>query len=232
MVKIDKPVLLISFPRTGSTWLHSYIEEFNNNNFGHRFVSPPSFLRSSVKEANIHGDIKTFNSSEEKFNFLEYERTNGREYSLKHPYLKIVDKDWFREFYKNYFKIKLVRKNIWACFLSNSFFERFNHRFSKFYYVPRFEIDPTEIDKFLTKVNRFNDCDLNDTLWYYEDLSPKKLRTIFDLNREENSELQIESQRRYYLKVISNYEYIKKLFKEKAQDKILNPDLRSCLEFL
>lgn len=232
MVKINKPVLLISFPRTGSTWLHSYIEEFNNNEFGYGFVSPPSFLRPNIKEANVHGTIKTFNSLEEKINFLERERLNGREYSLKHPYLRITDKSWFKEFYKNYFKIKLVRKNIWACFISNSFFERFDHKFPNFYHVSKFEVDPSEIDKFLTKINSFSNCDLNDTVWYYEDLSPKKLRTIFGLTREEIPKSQIKNQRHYYLKVISNYDYIKKLFKEKAQDRITDTDLLSCLQSL
>ena len=110
--------ILITNRRYGSTLVHKYIVSANaSKQVTHQFKHP-EFLNPIFTSFGI-GD--NFSSIELKIKFLEEQRKKGIEYSYKVNPIDIHNfniKDWFDEFYKDWEKVILDRRNKWNPFLS------------------------------------------------------------------------------------------------------------------
>lgn len=111
--------ILITNRRYGSTLVFKYIESANEK---YEHVLPiydaSEFLNPNHSSFSI-GD--NFSSTELKIKFLEEQRKKEIEYSYKVNPIDIYNlniKDWFDEFYKDWEKILLHRRNKWNPFLS------------------------------------------------------------------------------------------------------------------
>jgi len=117
--------ILITNRRYGSTLVHNYIERANAskqvipiNDPALGSYDPTEFFNPKLSSFSI-GD--NFLSIELKIKFLEEQRKKEIEYSHKVISIDIHDqniKDWFDEFYKDWEKIILHRRNKWNPFLS------------------------------------------------------------------------------------------------------------------
>lgn len=122
--------ILITNRRYGSTLLHRYITSANMSEQVIPINRSPEFLNHhntsfwSETAGNI-GD--NFSSIELKIKFLEEQRKKGIEYSHKVIPIHFMEynmhyqsiRDWFDEFYKDWEKVILHRKNKWNPFLSH-----------------------------------------------------------------------------------------------------------------
>ena len=98
--------VLITFPRFGSTWIQKYINKENTLNYG-------------SKDLYDYFGKKHVGTTLDKIAFLENERINGQEYSVKYfTYHEPVLMGWTKDFYKNSTIIKLKRRNLYRAFLS------------------------------------------------------------------------------------------------------------------
>lgn len=110
--------ILITNRRYGSTLLHTYIASANKSEEVIPIRLHPEFFNPNFTSFSI-GD--NFSSIELKIKFLEEQRKKGIEYSYKINPIDIHNlnlKDWFDEFYKDWEKIILHRRNKWNPFLS------------------------------------------------------------------------------------------------------------------
>lgn len=110
--------ILITNRRYGSTLLHTYIASANKSEEVIPIRLHPEFFNPNFTSFSI-GD--NFSSIELKINFLKEQRKKGIEYSYKINPIDIHNlnlKDWFDEFYKDWEKIILHRRNKWNPFLS------------------------------------------------------------------------------------------------------------------
>lgn len=110
--------ILITNRRYGSTLMHKHIESANKSEEVIPIRLHPEFFNPNFTSFSI-GD--NFSSIELKINFLEEQRKKGIEYSYKINPIDIHNlnlKDWFDEFYKDWEKIILHRRNKWNPFLS------------------------------------------------------------------------------------------------------------------
>lgn len=106
--------VLISSPRTGSTFFYQHIQDYN--------LTLPDIKTTGVDEF-LNPDLYTHLTVDEKINWLIDERAKGIEYTFKHHinYLKRdIDyyETWFKDFYKSDEVIVLKRKDTWKWFLS------------------------------------------------------------------------------------------------------------------
>lgn len=179
--------MIISHARCGSTFLHSYIRKANANQYGgiELKMSSEFFNRKWTSFFPIKAE---FNSVSEKRIFLEKERALGREYSVKVLAYQVQHfRKWFDEFYKDWDKIILLRKDIWRAFLSyeiQSYLEwnvrtTHNRQEEMVANLNRFKIDISRVNKW------FFEYQLLEThkgvRLYLEDLSHEMLADLFDV---------------------------------------------------
>ena len=109
--------IVISHPRCGSTFLHEYTNAYNVNLGAQGITTSAEFFNSRWDTFNPINHV--FSNLSDKIQFLEKERNKGREYSVKvQAYQVETIRPWFDEFYKNWDRLILLKKNRWRAFLS------------------------------------------------------------------------------------------------------------------
>lgn len=108
--------VLISAPRTGSSYVYEHIDITN--------LKDPTVRKPHPKAEFLNRDIMPETSLAEKINFLIQEKEKGINYTFKHHinYLMTPDYDyynnWFKDFYKEDEILVLKRRDIWKWALS------------------------------------------------------------------------------------------------------------------
>lgn len=180
----NKPIMMISMPYTGSSWIYSgYMVEYNKKFDVMPLHTPKGsneFFRDDNTEFLLHdGSSVNLNSIDEKINFLENERKHEREYSIRVKFNSIYDQtnrnytycDWFKNFYSDKFTIvKLDRHNRWDQ-LANELYEFHEH--------PVIVSDGFLKDRVLY-IDGYENFHL-DNVEYYEELTEKNLSKFFGL---------------------------------------------------
>ena len=108
--------ILVANRRYGSSLMQNYIM---NANLKQNVVPIAPFEFFNIRQYDFN--IGNFTSIESKINFLENKRKRGYEYShkvLAEDIDNLEIKNWFDEFYKDWEKIILHRKDKWNPFLS------------------------------------------------------------------------------------------------------------------
>jgi hypothetical protein len=106
--------IIISHARCGSTYLNEYVKRANR-----AIPIAPSAEFFNRRWSRFETIEPTLENLKEKINFLEKERIEGREYSVKVlAYQVKTCREWFDKFYKDWDKIILLRKDRWRAFLS------------------------------------------------------------------------------------------------------------------
>jgi hypothetical protein len=166
--------ILITNRRYGSTLVHKYIESANKFEYVIPIDFDPEFFNPIFTSFNV-GD--NFSSIELKIKFLEEQRKKGIEYSHKINPIDIHNfniKDWFDEFYKDWEKVILHRRNKWNPFLSYYVQENLaianNAPHWVFGSTHSYWDDPVE-EKIIRKLKPFYITHRNiEYFWYNEDL--------------------------------------------------------------
>lgn len=189
---------LIGYQRSGTTWLCQHFRIY----YGKEKWLDEYFSRE-----------KNFNN---KISFLENERKNNNEYFVKWIVHQVQEcQDWWNEFYKDFEKIKLLNKNVWRIFLSESYL-RFNNYESdpnlwrhKDYYIKPFSVDRNWIKQFAKQ--------------YSDYIMFSNYNTLFDIDKITDE---------YVMDYLGNIEYkYKKQFKHDYEGK-LNQDVELTKEIL
>jgi len=170
--------VLLSAPRAGSSYFYEKIKEEN--------LLLPNVYPTGPKSEFLNPDISPELSLEEKINWLNEEKSQGRNYTFKHHinYLITEEKDyyniWFKDFYKDDQILVLKRKDKWRWFLS-FLFQDFNQ-----WSTAGVEIENTNyindissnwvdydynrsLEQFFDILQHLNNCEGN--IVYYEDLT-------------------------------------------------------------
>jgi hypothetical protein len=109
--------IVISHPRCGSTFLHEYTNAYNVNLGAQGITTSAEFFNSRWGTFNPIDRI--FSNLNDKMQFLEKERNKGQEYSVKvQAYQVETIRPWFDEFYKDWDRLILLKKDRWRAFLS------------------------------------------------------------------------------------------------------------------
>lgn len=99
-------IILVTFPRSGSSWVQKFVNKYNTINY-------------NAKDLYDYFGKKVEGTVNQKIDFLNTERKSGQEYSVKYfTYHKPVNTQWFKDFYKDSAIIKLNRKDKYRAFLS------------------------------------------------------------------------------------------------------------------
>lgn len=179
--------IVISHARCGSTYLHSYVRKANK-----AIPIMPSSEFFNSRWSKFEPIEREFNNLKEKINFLEKERIEGREYSIKVLAYQVKNcREWFDEFYKDWNKIILLRKDRWRAYLSYEIqsYLKWNTRTTH----NRQDEMVSNLKPFLVNVNRvkwwFEEYTLLEThkgsKIYLEDVSHELLCDVFDVDFEE-----------------------------------------------
>jgi|TARA_R110002153_G_scaffold19233_2_gene66428 hypothetical protein len=135
---MTKHTILIGLPRTGTTWVHSYIRQYyENNNYG---IVLPDIVKTIKDEILDIGVSMSFLGAadewldhegykdKEKIEFFEACRRCGLEVchkvfanSLAQKYENTNILNWFKDFYRDTDVIILRRKNLWKTYISYLF---------------------------------------------------------------------------------------------------------------
>ena len=171
--------ILITNRRYGSTLVHKYIEHANMSKHVLPIDESTEFLNYRNTSFNI-GD--NFSSIELKIKFLEEQRKKGIEYShkvipvhfMKHNMHYLDIRDWFDEFYKNWEKVILHRKNKWNPFLSyvvqDNLKEQLGNSDWKDKFTQSYRNDPVE-KRIISNLKPFYITHYHiEYFWYHEDL--------------------------------------------------------------
>lgn len=109
--------IVISHPRCGSTFLHAYTNAYNVNLGAQGITTSAEFFNSRWDTFNPINHV--FSNLYDKMQFLEKERNKGQEYSIKvQAYQVETIRPWFDEFYKDWDRLILLKKDRWRAFLS------------------------------------------------------------------------------------------------------------------
>ena len=99
-------IILVSFPRSGSSWVQKYVNKYNTINY-------------NAKDLYDYFGRKVEGTFYQKIDFLNTGRKLGQEYSVKYfTYHEPVNTQWFKDFYKGSTIIKLNRNDKYRAFLS------------------------------------------------------------------------------------------------------------------
>ncbi len=206
---IDKPVVLFSVPRSGSTWVQEYVSEYNQN-FGFKKIIPYEFLNSDFMSFKIKTKECSFKSFSEKIDFL-----NSNKISFKLHLNQILDTEWANNYFKEFYKIKLLRKNHWEQFVSYTIQAHNNWNHKKEYN----NVINVSADDIIIFINLLETCykqNINyDKVFYYEDLSTDFLEKFFNIKCNSKfmlSNFEVNNRRNRYSFNIENYDSIKDLF--------------------
>ena len=215
----DKPVVLFSVQRSGSTWVQEYISEYNKI-FGYNLVVPYEFLNDDFKEFKINNKILNFNNYNDKINYL-----NSHKISFKIQFNQIKDISWTNNYFREYHKIKLCRKNYWDQFVSYIIQHSTNWSHQK-YYNNTINVSEDDVDYFIKILTDWTNIRIDyDELWNYEDLTNKILKLKFNkLNFESKYLLttnDVMLRRNNYKNNINNYYKVKEIFKKKLENSSL-----------
>mgnify|MGYP000851896490 FL=1 len=188
--------MIISHARCGSTFLDMYVKRANEKFYGLNVLGPSTeffnvrwnaFYTQYEPSYHLH-HLPILNSVSEKSTFLENERTFGREYSVKVLAYQVKNyREWFDEFYKDWDKIILLRKDRWRAYLSYEIqsYLKWNVRTTH----NRQDEMVSNLKPFLVNVNRvkwwFEEYTLSEThkgsKIYLEDVSHDSLCDMFNI---------------------------------------------------
>lgn len=164
--------VLITFPRSGSSWIQKYINEYNKKNF-------------QCKDLWDFFGKKDTRSTQEKISFIESQLP--QRYSVKYfTYHEPVISGWFNEFYKNDTIIKLNRRDKWRSFLSyicqyETGWTKHNAKSVEDYIFfdnacINLNISEQAMQEWMDRIHTFEYYDKYDEQWFYEDMSSDWLR--------------------------------------------------------
>lgn len=159
--------VLITFPRSGSSWIQKYINEYNKKNY-------------QCKDLWDFFGKKDPRSTDEKILFIESQLP--QQYSVKYfTYHEPVLNGWFNKFYKNDTIIKLNRRDKWRSFLSyvcqyetgwtihnpksKEHYDTFNKRCNNL------NISYSAMNEWFKRIQTFESYNKYDCEWFYEDIS-------------------------------------------------------------
>jgi len=139
-----KNYTLIGYQRCGTTWLSLHFKTY---------YGKPNFLGEYFsQETNF----------DNKISFLENERKQNNEYFIKWIIWQIKEcEDWWNNFYKNFEKIKILNRNAWRIFLSESYLRYNNYKSDpnlwqhKDYNMKKFSVDIEWIKQFANQYNQY-----------------------------------------------------------------------------
>lgn len=205
----DNPVVLFSTPRAGSTWVQEYVSEYNKQ-FGLKKVVPYEFLNDNFETFTIDGNEQSFKNFDEKNSFLEFNKI-----SFKVHLNQVHDLDWTNSYFKNFYKIILIRKDFWNQFVSYTI-QAHNNWNHKREYKNTIIVSHNDVSFFIKLLEKcYNQAVNYDSVLYYEDLSTEFLEKFFNLkcnNKFMLSKNEVINRRNYYSSNIENYDSIKELF--------------------
>jgi len=178
-----KNYTLIGFPRTGTAWFKYHFREYygNSNYLGEYF----SKFEYTHIENNVYYKVRRNQSSQrysKKISFLNSERINNNEYYIKYMVHHINELDenfpnWWNEFYKDYEKIKVLNKNVWRIFLSNSYQD-----YTKWKKTGNWKVKNFKLEKFYTSFEYIQIfCKL-----YNDYINFDRYDVLFDVNKIDN----------------------------------------------
>lgn len=186
-----KHYVLIGYPRSGTAWLATHFREYYKENYIGEFFSINVDKQNRKFNALKHYSIddKILNSLEYKdhLSFLEEERGKGNEYYIKymvHQIEKINSKysNWWDNFYNNFEKIKLLNKNVWRIFLSESYQQSIDWNNSSIwkdrdYILKPFSIRLDRISSFAKTYARYINYNNYNTLFDYDEITDEYVAT-------------------------------------------------------
>lgn len=181
--------IVISHPRCGSTFLHEYVNHYNQNLGAKGITTSAEFFNSRW---NTFEPINyVFSNLDDKMQFLEKERNIGQEYSVKVQAYQVENiRPWFDEFYKDWDRLILLKKDRWRAFLSYQI--QSSLKWNKRTTHNRQEEMIDKLEPFLIKDEKvkfwFKEYNLLEThkgiRLYHEDLNHDVLCDIFGVNIE------------------------------------------------
>jgi hypothetical protein len=229
---IKKPVIIHGFARSGTSWIQQHVIKYNVQNFNTRVIRSAGrdksneifdtnitkFVCYEKHYSNIVKKIK-LSTTDDKINFLEDERKKGIEYTYKPKSDHIYEiQDWFKDFYKDWEIIKVVRNNKWEQFISWAI-QSENDWNMKHLYQNRKKINEYNLDWFLSVLRL--DVNVFDKLWIYEDIDGNEefLKDYFNVDVQPR--YNHIKRRNNYPNNIKNYKEIKELFDKKYKQFLL-----------
>jgi len=178
--------VLVTFPRSGSSWVKKYID---NHNAEYNNIIP---LGDHFGDAIMKRDSRTCIQT---IDWLNSERNLNKEYSIKYftyhqPIINHIQ--WWKSFYSSSEIIYLERKNTWRMFLSylmqeQSRWSKHNARsqedINKFSSIKPFLPSRTSVEIWCNRYNIHKTIDISkiDHTLYYEDLTDEFLRDFFKI---------------------------------------------------
>lgn len=200
-------IVLVTFPRSGSSWIQKYVNEYNKINYG-------------AKDLYDFFGKKDPRTSEEKQSFLTSELP--QKYSIKYfTYHDPVGSDWWQEYHWNDTIIKLDRKDKWRSFLSylcqsSTGWKYHNPKTLEIYSAFNTEcrdlyIPECVMQEWFERLDTFFQFDKYDEVWYYENINHEWLinRLVIDQKQSFGSYNNINYEER-----IINLEEVKKFYVE------------------
>jgi len=171
-------IVLVTFPRSGSSWIQKYVNEYNKVHYG-------------AKDLYDFFGRKDPRPSKEKQSFLTSELP--QRYSIKYfTYHDPVGSDWFDEYHKNDTIVKLDRKDKWRSFLSYlcqsatgwnyhnpktpEMYSSFNNE-CRGLYIPE-----CVMQEWFERLDTFFQFDKCDEVWYYENINHEWLINRLEVN--------------------------------------------------
>jgi len=182
--------IVISHPRCGSTFLHEYVNEYNLNLGAKGITTSAEFFNS--RWDTFEPIDYLFSNIDDKMRFLEKERNKGQEYSVKVQAYQVEKiRPWFDEFYKNWDRLILLKKDKWRAFLSyqiqsylrwegRTTHNREREMISK---LKPFFVEKEKVQVWLWQYNLLNSH--TGIRLYHEDLNHDLLCNLFDIDIEE-----------------------------------------------
>ena len=181
--QIDKNIILVTQARTGSSWVNHYVTKFNIRYRGCKKFNVGEFLQP--EKLNVLPNV-IFKGSDEKvfkkkIKWLENQRTNGNEYTYKVKLTNIENNiNWFKNFYKDWHIVKLERKDVVKQFISTAIQDKIGWKHPKFI-SDKFTIDLEYVDYYIEKINRLENINVHNDIWYYEDLTDNYLENFLQV---------------------------------------------------
>ena len=167
--------------------MYQYVKVSNG---GKHFDPAPEFLNprwNTVMRAN-NVECQQFDTFDQKRMYLEQQRDLGIEWTYKVQGYHIEDLNWFHEFYKDWDRIVLLRKNLWRAFLSYQVQSQLhwnirtthNRQDELVAALKPFSIDIDKMTRWYDQYKRLLDVD--GIRIYLEDLTHNNLSNMFDVN--------------------------------------------------
>ena len=209
--------VLITFPRSGSSWVKKYID--NHNSLYNSIVPLGDYFGDAIMKRDNRTCLQTID-------WLNSERALSREYSIKYftYHQPIINHtDWWNSFYSSSEIIYLERKNTWRMFLSylmqeHSKWTKHNARseedVSSFSSIKPFMATKDSVEIWCNRYNTHKLINIPriDSRLYYEDLTDEFLRDFFKIPQQKKVKNYIPYSTINYEDYILNIDEIREIY--------------------